>query len=116
MANALASPAPVLDVLPALDELRIELCSNRKTAWAGAEDYRRVGATLHAKIRQSRHELATMMGDEQGKHDELVRLVAHGPQRTLAAGERGRQHQHRPPVVAGRGRSLRHSTKAATGR
>lgn len=57
-----ASPTAILDVLTELEALGVELQSDGASCWVRGEDYFKVPRELHAKIRQCKHTLASMLG------------------------------------------------------
>ncbi len=65
MADALASPAPILDALTRMDEMGIEVCSDGRSVWLDCENYRKTPPDLQAIIRQCSHQLAGLLGDNR---------------------------------------------------
>jgi hypothetical protein len=63
MADAAASPAPVLDVLTRLEELGVGLESDGRGVWFAGDGWRRVPPDLKALVHQCSHQLAQMRGD-----------------------------------------------------
>jgi hypothetical protein len=50
-------------VLRRLEEIGVELKSDGKAAWVGGQHWSRVPQDLHDQVRQCRHELGRMIGD-----------------------------------------------------
>jgi hypothetical protein len=65
-ADRAAVPAPILDALTRLEEIGVELQSDGRAGWFGA-DWRRVPPDLAATVRQCSHQLARMLGDTRRK-------------------------------------------------
>ncbi len=66
MADATASPTPILDALVQLDDLGAELRSDGRSVLMRDEDYRRVPPDLQAVVRQCNHQLARLLGRSRG--------------------------------------------------
>jgi hypothetical protein len=67
LADAAASPTPILDVLTRLDDLGVELRSDGRRVWISGTDWHRVPKELHDVIRQCGHTLAGLLGNTMGK-------------------------------------------------
>jgi hypothetical protein len=72
LADAAASPNPILDALLKLDELGATLQSDGTRVWLGAESFRRVPPEVQDLIRQSGRTLAGMIGKTTNRtnHEE----------------------------------------------
>jgi hypothetical protein len=63
MADANASPAPVLDALVGAEAAGVEIRSDGRTAWLS--DYRKAPPGVRNALRQAKHTLAGMIGDDR---------------------------------------------------
>jgi hypothetical protein len=63
MADANASPAPVLDALVGAEAAGVEICSDGRTAWLS--DYQKAPPAVRDAVRQAKHTLAGMIGDDR---------------------------------------------------
>jgi hypothetical protein len=61
MADAAASPTPVLDVLVRLEDLGVQLHSDGASVYVPGRDRHRVPPDLHSLIRQCAHQLARLL-------------------------------------------------------
>jgi hypothetical protein len=64
MADASATPTPVLDALVGFEAAGVEVRSDGKRAWVDG-DYRRVPPDVRNALRQAKHQLAKMVGDNR---------------------------------------------------
>jgi hypothetical protein len=67
LANASASPAPLLDALTRLGDLGVELVSDGRGVWFADDGWRRVPPDLKAVVKQCSHQLAGLLGDTRKK-------------------------------------------------